>query len=485
MGAEIRKTKATDRIMRLIAEKADESQISEVVEKYQQQERAKVGEPVLLDWNFNNKRLDKATHEVSKLLYLGRDTEKGMRFLNCLLANMVANIHTGLPSPTAVSTKHALYGNRFSVEMQRNILDGMVSAGLIHKQKHSQENGMAASYKPMLRLNKIINDNYDDRSRFHWQKSKVNELTINRRDVEDKNSPDDVAVMSARKYPEATKLRSELKEINENIQSQPFELLVRTALPKEITSVARDGYIVRDNILAYAHEPELYKEGDGFSYKATPNTTLKRAFNLYKGEVLGGRHFGTGSGHYLGLKRQKRKEDVLWNGHRMVEIDANGAHMAIEYALNGLKAPTNPYIYDKGDSFKRDVMKKLGLVTLNKIGTNYKDATKGGLIGDILDGNLDLNALFWFEHRYKQLKSEFIKHNEEIAHVFGMGRVYKLMSVESEIMNRTMLALNQMDIPYLPVFDAMKTLENEAKTVSEVLESTSKAVLGTPLTYSV
>ena len=470
MISEISKSSTKSNIMDVLRFGGSINEANELLERYQQKEEVAIRKPKLINFAWSDRCLSKATDEVAQLLGGVNGSER--KFINCFLTNLVGNIANNAPAPTAVSTKHSIKNKDFSVEVQSRILAKMVQAEFLRRFDSSRKAHLAASYVPTMQLTHIINNNYDDIGRLRVSVPSMREITINCRDVTDKNSPDDKRTMTARLFPEVKGLRANLVAINEFIQKQPFQQRVRTALPSEIVGKANNGYCIRENILSSAHMEGLYQVGDGYSYLTTPNTILKRSFNLVGGEALGGRFYGKGEGHYLGLKREIRKDDILLDGEPMIEADIDFSHLGIAYGLVGSPPPKNPYIYDKG-LVEREIMKSLGLVALNESRPDYRLATLSNLIEKAMDGRIPLDAVSFFTENYVKLKGDFLKHNQPIAHMFGQGAVYRLLRVESDIMERSMLALIQMGVSFLPVHDALRVRRGEGNCVAEVISCLS------------
>lgn len=451
---------------------------------YSQSQVRAINKPDLIRFDLNDSRLDHAANTIYEGIARNgwRKEEECRRFINCLLSNFVHNIAYKQPVPTAVSTKHSLWGKQFSVEMQKKILDALVVHGYVHRIMGSQEDKIATSYIPTLKATHTINSEFLDPSLLVTRKPRLDEITLNRGD-----KGGGKVVMSARNFPEVTKYRKTLRRINEHIQQFPFMLTVRTALPTEIVSKACDGWIERNNLLkVLLPAPDTYSLGAGYSYEVPLNTVLKRSFNLMDGEALGGRFFGKGPGHYLGLPKEIRKHDVLLYGEALPEPDLISAQFAILYGMCGLTVPENVYIYDKAiQPTERKVMKKLGVVVLNTTPKKFKDAVLGGLVEDVVNGNLDLEAVDWFNKKYPQLKVKFYEQNKPIEHMLGIGIVFRLMQIESKILERTMLSLIELNIPFLPIHDSIKVRSYDVDLVSNIFADSFASVVGHKVSISV
>ena len=456
-------------------------QAREILADYSGEQVEALHKSELIRFDLNDQRLSIAAASIyADIAGNGwRKPEEARAFINCLLTNFIRNINGTHPAPTAVSTKHDLCGKRFSVEIQKKVLDAMVESGHLQKIRASLPDALATSYIPTLKAVHAINSEYLDQSLLKTRKPSLNEITLNK-------GNDDKVTLTARIYPEVHQYRDNLLKINRYIQNFDFMLNVKTALPSEIVTKACDGWIERENIIkTLLTDRRAYTTGCGYSYMTPLNTVLKRSFNLAGGEVLGGRFFGKGAGHYMGLKRETRKCDVLLNGETLPEPDFDSMQFAILYAMMGRPAPKNIYVYDKQTHpIQREVMKQLGVVVLNTTPKSFKGAVLGGLIEKAIDGDLPIEAVDWFNQNYATLKAKFYKRNEPISHMFGIGIVYKLMQIEAKILEKAMLTLIEAGIPFLPIHDSMKVRQKDAEFVIEVMTRSSLSVLGIHLSAS-
>jgi len=188
---------------------------------------------------------------------------------------------------------------------------------------------------------------------------------------------------------------------------------------------------------------------------------LRRYFTLGSFES-GGRLFG---GFWQGLPKDARLRGLRIDGEPVVSLDYSQLNPRTAYSIAGTKpaegdAYTLPGLEDYRDGVKR-VFNAMLFATkrLQKVPRGVRaELPKKVTIHDITSGLL-------------------AKHPGLLS-VFHTGSGHRLMWIESEIMVRVLLSLEDRRVLGLPVFDAVVAKASEEQTVRQVMEECFHAITG-------
>ena len=227
--------------------------------------------------------------------------------------------------------------------------------------------------------------------------------------------------------------------------------------------------------------PEYFKEGDCISdinqhlsnycgyhplipliggqlYLCDRFTSLFRVFND-RSTGSGGRMFG---GPWINMKKAQRKHMTI-NGKNCSIVDYNSM------SIMQLDARDGRTIYDDYDNYTIPGLKNVGRTVIKKqiqrmINSEIMPKSFRSKDKSIAKGFKGVN----FDFANKAI----LKHLSRISHHFGTGIGKRLMNEESFILIRVLQKLMRLNIPALPLHDAVITTNRYAKKVKEIMEET-------------
>jgi hypothetical protein len=205
---------------------------------------------------------------------------------------------------------------------------------------------------------------------------------------------------------------------------------------------------------------------DGLPFIDVRDRFLQRQFT-YASWTSGGRLLG---GFWTPMSKVDRRERILLNGERTVELDYNSIPFHSLYA-SVKAAPPEADIYQitGTDPTSRAGVKTLMLALTFDKKPNRRKFPKGS--GDKLSK----------ADRAKGAPKiiELVKaHHRPIAHLLGDNRGHGLQFIESQVLIAVLLQLKQEGLVGLPVHDCLVVPISQADRISTIMQSVSLKITG-------
>ena len=209
-------------------------------------------------------------------------------------------------------------------------------------------------------------------------------------------------------------------------------------------------------------------------YRDTTDNQIHRIFS--RGSFnLGGRMYG---GYWINLKKELRQGMTI-NDEPCSEVDFNSMHIAQLYAMDGYHHSDDYDAYDIPEllamGVSRSGIKKQVQRMINKEApaTSFSHCSDATIKREFKGLDYDSTIQFITDKHPK------------IAKHFYSGIGLKLANDESRIMIDVIKKLIKLDIPALPLHDALITQSKHAKKVQELMQERFFELYGVPITAGI
>ena len=197
---------------------------------------------------------------------------------------------------------------------------------------------------------------------------------------------------------------------------------------------------------------------------------LHRLFNEGSWESHG-RFYG---GFWIDLSKEIRR-DLLIDGELTADLDFGQMNPRLLYAEVGVKPTFGDAYAIPGFEAHREGVKKLlnSLIAAPKPLGRYPKGVRR-----LLPAQIDVGGEKRILKKFQEAVDLISDFHRSIAPKFCMGLANHLMYRESEIMNRTLLALMKEGITALPIHDGMLVAESKAERARQVMLETFRTATG-------
>lgn len=233
---------------------------------------------------------------------------------------------------------------------------------------------------------------------------------------------------------------------------------VRTPLPLPETPEARRLVEEMESINRWIAEARLEWAGEPLD---TGRRHLVRVFN--NGSLRSGGRLW--KGFWMDRPRDERDIYLRINGERIATLDFAHIGVTLAYSIVGAEPPGSDLYAIPGTFGRREGVKKVlnALLCAEQVPTRFPAGTR---------------ALFPSRATFVQVLEAISRHHPALVPLFGQGVALQLQYLESEVMVRALLRLQQHQVVGLPVHDALLVPVSHAFLAKDVLEFTFRAVTG-------
>jgi hypothetical protein len=233
---------------------------------------------------------------------------------------------------------------------------------------------------------------------------------------------------------------------------------IRTPLPLPETAEARRLVDEMESINCWIAGARLEWTGEPLD---TGRRHLVRVFN--NGSLRSGGRLW--KGFWMDRPRDQRDSYLRINGERIATLDFAHMGVTLAYSIVGAEPPESDLYAVPGTFGRREGVKKVlnAVLCAEQVPTRFPAGTR---------------ALFPSRARFAQVLEAISRHHPGLVPLFGQGVALQLQYLESEVMVRALLRLQQHQVVGLPVHDALLVPVSHAFLAKDVLESTFRTVTG-------